>query len=125
MPVHVDGRELGLRHLVLGHHQRVARAIVEDARRRFRGRHAAAGPYFGSARRAILAGRDARAAASLRGEHGAYRAADQDDENGSKESHGIPILTRTQPPSRTLVRNLRAAPVSFFCTATSPWLLHP
>ena len=95
MPVHVDGRELGLRHLVLGHHQRVARAVVEDARRRFRRRLQLPG------RTSVVPGGHSwpgvtrvpppRCAAST----APIGAADQDDENGSKESHGILILTRT------------------------------
>ena len=42
------------------------RAVVENARRRLRRRLAIAGPHFGRARRAFLAGRDACAAAALR-----------------------------------------------------------
>ena len=52
--VDVDGRELRLRHLVLGGHQRRPRAVVEDARRRELRRLAAARTRFGGARRALL-----------------------------------------------------------------------
>ena len=51
MPVEVDGRVLGLRHLVPGRHQRRVRAIVEDARRRHLRGAAIAWPYLGHPRR--------------------------------------------------------------------------
>src|SRR5687768_12613077 len=98
MPVHVDRRKLCFRDLVLGNDERVPRTVIENARRRVRRRHTAAGAHFGGARRAFLPGRDARAAAhALSGNRSAKRRGDDDGEDGSKWSHEDPILTRTVP----------------------------
>src|SRR5688572_31155967 len=115
MSVHVDGRELRLRHLVLGHHQRAARAVIENARRRFRRRHATPRPHLGGARRAFLPGGEARAAAhALRGNHGAERSGNDDYDGRPGNTHPNIMNVRTtyvEPPSE--LTNRTAVPKLF------------